>query len=300
MNFSWSQPQQKEEKPPFQISESMTMNDLTPEIKKEFIEVYNEIKNAKKFTITQKKAEQSKESNEAKGSEEKGDDKSDANEGEDLLNKVFSTREAIVSEIFGSLTSLAHQIDAGKKIVKEYSDELKISQEDYRNSEQIRSLPSPFIIRFVDNVEKLADDLSQSISAFGSHLQPSLKPDDDMVIYNYLNEQHNAIVRCSSKVSKINEKLITVRNNLASKLKINAFSFSQSEPHTENTYAQSIQSKYQQFLAQNRNKNQKRLEESDLFGNSTVEAPKTSSFGSSFGNFSNFGNFGNSSFSTKK
>ena len=70
MNFSWSQPQQKEEKPPFQISESMTMNDLTPEIKKEFIEVYNEIKNAKKFTITQKKAEQSKESNEAKGSEE--------------------------------------------------------------------------------------------------------------------------------------------------------------------------------------------------------------------------------------
>ncbi|OHT10005.1 hypothetical protein TRFO_20916 [Tritrichomonas foetus] len=287
LSFGFGQQPKQEEKPPFQINEQMLLTDIPSDVVKEFIDVHKKIVETRTFLA---KEEQQKQSNE--------------NSEDDSTQKtLLSIRDESTSEIFGSLTSLAHQIDAGKKTVKEFEEELAISKSDYTNSEHIRSLPSPFILRFVDRVEKSAEDFAQSIAAYGSHLQPN-KPisNENQIIFDFLNEQHNAILRCSSRVSKLNEKLIATRNNLATKLKINSINISNFEESAEDSYAQSIDVKYQQFLGQQKQKNQKRIEESDLFGNSTVEEQTTSGgfgFGGGFGN--SFGSgFGSSTSSFGK
>lgn len=269
-SFGNNQQQQKQEEPEFKLSEQMLFEDVTDNnIRSQFIEVYNLIEENKKLI------REGKESN---------------SERQKTLDQIH---DKVADDIFGSLSSIARQIDSGTKLLKEYENDLKISKTDHSisNSEPNESHPSVFLLKYVDDLEKTAESLSQSISAYSSHLQSqtnSIASDDQIenqMLFHFLKEQTEAIYRCSTKVSRLNEKRNRVQQILNQKLKINTFIFNIEEEATENSTVQSIKSKYQQFQEQKKQKEKQNSDQSDILGNSTViSKTAANSFGFSFGN----------------
>lgn len=276
--FGNNQQQQKQEEPEFKLSEQMLFEDVTDKnIRDTIIDVYKEIENNKKLI------REGKESN---------------SERQKTLDQIH---DKVADDIFGSLSSIARQIDSGTKLLKEYENDLKISKTDHSisNSEPNESHPSVFLLKYVDDLEKTAESLSQSISAYSSHLQSqtnSIASDDQIenqTLFHFLKEQSEAIYRCSTKVSRLNEKRNRVQQILNQKLKINTFIFNIEEEATENSTVQSIKSKYQQFQEQKKQKEKKNSDQSDILGNSTViSKTATNSFGFNFGNTSFGSGFG--------
>ena len=210
----------------------------------------------------------------------KKDDSLILKESRKLQDELDDIHRKAVSIIFGKLSSLARQIDSGSKTLKEFANDLNSSKSDNENSDSKKTHPSPFLLKYVDGVLNNADNLSQSIAAYSSHLQPqsntSVSSSDqnnnheNNVLYNFLKEQNDAISRCSTKVSQLTIKMDGVRSELSKKLNINTTYLTTDEKSTDISNVQSIKTKYQQFLEQKELKEKKRQDESDIFGNSTV------------------------------
>lgn len=204
--------------------------------------------------------------------------------------KLKEIHSKAFSAIFEDLSSLARQLDSGSKTLKEFEKDLSLSKSiDFKNLNKTHT--TPFLLKYVDDIEDRAESLSQSIVAYASHLQPQANTisssdkqnnrNDNQQLYFFLKEQSDAIFRCSTKVSCLITKMNQVRQVLSEKLKINAINYINDDYITENSNVQSIDIKYQQFLEQKKQKERRNVEESDIFGKSTVAVKaQTNSFGS--------------------
>lgn len=261
----------KPQEPPtfqFQLSEQMLMNELPAEAWNEFIAVFDsvqsnfEYKNAKEFDSV-----------------------------EESLEEIDNES---TNALLGSLTSVAHQIDSGVELIEYYKNELKLAQNDLTNSSHIRILPTPFIKRYVARIHNNAENLSQALKDFECRLHSNTERDPHEIMQDFFKKQYEAIIRCYSRIARIQTKSDEVRTSLLQKIRNNqscSSSLSMSnEVYTKENVAQSIRTSFSQYQAEMRKKNDKRNQNSDLFGNSTVTLPNKvgglglgSGLGSSFG-----------------
>lgn len=284
--FKFGQKQQEQEVPEIKLEEQMLFKDIPEDKKNVFKEVY-------KFIV------------ENRESSKKDQEKVQIDKVVTMQKDLSAIRDDAISDIFGILSSLARQIDSGSKTLNEFKKDLSISKSDFdiANSGSNKKHPTPFLLKYVDDIENTAEELSQSIIAYTSHLQPKANSvtssekqnnNENQVLYNFLKEQSNAIFRCSTKVSKLTTKMTQARQALSDKLKINSLDFSFENKNITESNVQSINTKYQQFLEQKKQKEKRGIDESDIFGGSKVSvksAAPASKFSFSSGN-KNFQGFG--------
>ncbi|OHT16550.1 hypothetical protein TRFO_13145 [Tritrichomonas foetus] len=277
-NFGFGQTQQKqeEEKPHFQITEQMLISELPDDIAKEFIDVFTQI-----HDNTKELAQNS--SNVTSCTVE---------------SDVASIKKETIDCINGSLASIAHQIDFGQAAFAESKNELSVAKSDFDNCSHFRGTPSPFIKRYVTRIHKTADELTQSLASYSSRFQSQQSNSSESgsaILNKMLTEQHQAILRCSSRVAALMEKLDKARSAMSSKLKTN-IKFEQAEDSQQNLCSQKLQEAWRRFTADQKQKLYKIADETDLFGNSATAAKPAQSTGTF--NFGGFG--GQSAFGNKK
>lgn len=249
--------QQQPPQPQFQITEQMLIGDLPVEAWNEFINVFQKVNESPNENVL---------------------------EGVSAIDtEINGLEDDTTKALLGTLMSLAHQIDYGKSIIKEYKDELEKSKDDLSNSSHVRVVPTPFIIRYVNKIQQRATDLSESLAAYESRLQPTDSSDSQKTMYELLNKQHEAVLRCSSRVSRLREKLDKVRTQISQKVKSDSTMMSISEGTNDidnrGLVSADISTSFSQFQAEQKKKIEKRNANSDLFGNSNVQAPAKTGFG---------------------
>ncbi|KAH0791671.1 hypothetical protein GPJ56_004357 [Histomonas meleagridis] len=273
--FNWGSfnQQPKEEKPPFQMSEHMLLTELPNDLKKDFLDVYKTIQAHKEPAA-----------------------KSTTYSSKNIESLVESIKKETVNELLTKLTSVANNIDHGKAELEELQSELNIAKSDLTNSSHIGDPPTPFIRRYVAKINKMAIDLENMLASAGRYLQPQQKitTNSSQVMVDLLSQEHEAIVRCSARVSQVQAKLTSVRSELESKLNVSHSQLDFSDYQFESSYQQNIQVKYKQFLNDRKRKVTKRNEESDLLGNSTKPV-QTQGTGFGFGFGFGSGGFGTGS-----
>lgn len=262
--------QEEEEKPRFQVTEQMLISELPNDIAKLFIDAFEQIQTTSKELSVNA-----------------------SNVSNATIESDFEQiKKDTIECINGGLTSLAHQIDFGRSSFNECKKDLEVSKSDCNNSNHFRGVPSPFIKRYASRITKHAEELSQKLASYNSRFQPNQQlsgfkeQNESQVLIDLLTEQQKSILRISSRVAAINERLEKIRSIMKTRLKTN-ISANQVEDIQQVPCAQKVQDEYKRFLSDKKQKRIKIAEETDLFGNSTKVVPKKAGglFGNSGSNF---------------
>ena len=265
-----------ESKQHFQISEQMLLSELPNDIASEFVDVYKTIQNTT--------SEMSQTAAKTSTCENQSD--------------VQKLKQETTAAIVGSLSSLAHQIDIGQSTFHELKAEHELAKLDLDSYSHFRGAPSPFIKRYFAKIQKFADDLAQSLSSYSNRCQSrtnDARNDGEAMLNSMLNEQHSAILRCSSRVAALVEKMDRVEAEISNRMK-GGITHQKSEDSQNDNCSRMLQESWKRFQNNQKRKLYKIADESDLFGNSATQAQNQSSSGFSFGSGFNFGST-NSSFS---
>lgn len=262
-SFGQQQKPQEHQKPRFQVTEQMQLSDLPAEESNDFISVFQSI---------------------SENSAIKPLTPSDSIES-DIEQLTQQTKAAIL----GPLTSLAHQVDYGKHILDEFKRVLDTSRSDFGNKSQARSLPTPFIKRYVQRVHQESQDFSEALASYKSKMEATQLNNSTQSVYDFLEQQQLAILRVSSHIAKIRDQTNSIRAELSSKLKINPYQLMASNDSTEieTTISRDVLNHYKAYLNDEKRKADERLLHTDLFGTNTAAPPPKPASGG-------FGNFGNS------
>ena len=129
-------------------------------------------------------------------------------EGAEAFEKRLSELEDDATKaVHHTIMTLANEIDHGNAIISEYRDELDTSRSDFNTAVRgSRTLPSPFLVRFADSLQKRASNLNEAIHSFEQHLEVSSPLKSPQELIHVLQQQHDAIIRCSARISQIKEK----------------------------------------------------------------------------------------------
>ncbi|KAK8899936.1 hypothetical protein M9Y10_002259 [Tritrichomonas musculus] len=268
-NFFSNQQQQKNEEDDFKISESMRLEDLPDSIAKQFIEVHKFICDNREF-LENSKIDQK--------------DKSP-------ISNISNINYICNNDLFLNLDSLAHQIDSGRKMIKDFKTDLDEFKKNYNSTQ------SSFLVRYSKQLEDMSGSISEEIEAYKGHLQSlsnnstinrcNSSSDYNDVLFNFFNEEYQALLRSSTKISRLSKKLSYTRALLCQKLKIDQSQFIIETKDVGSSVFQSIHTRYKQFQENKKSKLTKNISESDLFGLPTkIEATQTSVFGGGSGGFS--------------
>ena len=269
-NFFSSQQQQKiEEEKSFQLSDQMKWDEIPEKVRHEIIEIHQMILKNRELL----------------NDNENGKSKTADDEEKEVQNSLYDLSSRSKEELFGNLTSLAHQIDYGKRIINEYKEDFSFSKNCYNTSNALSSFPSPFLSNYSKHLEEEFRSLDQEITAYSSQFNFSDKSVDDNIFFKLFEEENNAICRTSTKLTQLLNKYANTRLNLYQKLKITQPYKSDSYTFQDQSYAKSIELKFKQFKSEQTAKQVKNLEHSDLFGvsNQIEETKSNSLFGNSFG-----------------
>lgn len=251
------QPQQSQ----FHMTEQMLITDLPPDISISFVEVFNKVSE---------------------------NPNTDVLEGVSPIDlEIKGIEEETQQALSGSVLSLAHQVDYAKSVIKELSQELEKSQSDLTNSSHVRTVPTPFITRYVNRLQQRAADLSESLSAYQSRLLPNSQIDSDQTVRELLEQQYEALLRCSTKVVHVRDKLDQTRTMMSQKFNLESLSQTlaklDAESGSHDLISKRIENDYTQFKSERKRKLDKRNANSDLFGNSLIAAPAKPAFGLGLG-----------------
>ena len=188
----------------------------------------------------------------------------------------------------GSLVSVGHIVDDARGSLKEMKRDLEIAQSDNTNSSHVKVLPSPFVKRYVERIERTAEHLRQNLLAYGN--DPGASDDDAKVVGSMLEKQHLAVLRCAERVARIRSKLEQARVELDRRFKMSLAVNEADQELTERTVVEEIKATYKAYKSENKAKTKKMRDESDLFGND----PKVSASAakSGFGSWSGGTGFG--------
>ncbi|EAY18157.1 hypothetical protein TVAG_122230 [Trichomonas vaginalis G3] len=184
-------------------------------------------------------------------------------------------QEETKAQIFGPLMSVAHQIDSGISTVNDFKTELSKSQADLLNAPHARNPPTQFITRSVDRLQSKSIEISQILSAYTAKFQAFESIQQQNPIGKILKSEHHALIRVASKVAQVRSRYEALRNEMLQKLPTNILTkFEESMDSSEQASTSDIiETNYQSYITEKKNKFDKWREEIDLFGESTAPPP---------------------------
>lgn len=220
-------------------------------------------------------------------------------DGLDSLGKKLSDLSEDATRIIQhTLLHLANEVDHGNAAIREARDELDTFHRDYTDALHPHKFPLPFISRFADKIQQRSKNISEAITAYESKLQSTEQPDSPAVLVQVLNEQYNAIIRCSARVSEIQRKSQEIRNLFETKLKEKNANISalklQTDGREKLSIIESIETAYDQYVEERKRLIEKRDTTTNFSQECAVEVKKTG-----FGGTSKFG-FGGGGFGANK
>ncbi|EAY02563.1 hypothetical protein TVAG_116170 [Trichomonas vaginalis G3] len=194
--------------------------------------------------------------------------------------KITDLYDDVNRSINHTLLHLANEIDHGNSMIKEARDELDTFHRDYTDSLHSQTFPSPFISRFTDNLQQRSKNLSEAITSYETKLQNNEQAESPAVLVQVLQEQYNAIIRCSARVSEIQRKsqslhetfkrIFQNKDRKISDLRLD------SEENGKQSVVNSVQTAYDEYLEERRRLLEKRDTTTDF---STICAPDTKAGG---------------------
>lgn len=279
MNFQWGgngfnfggKQNKEEEKPKFQMTDEMFLSELPNDLAKQFNDVYEKIQQISKDLSS------------------------------NINNSSSSTVEIDVKYIQeqtkeyreGPLTSFARRIDSGYKSYSDSKKELEYAKTDFQNASHFHDTPSPFMKRYTNRLIKDFEQSSQALESYNIRFKPETQFSSNnqntanqiipsQVMISILKEEHQAILRCSSRIAQIKRRhddMITHFSNRG----IN-FYIDQHSQKEKPFCSQVLQDSYKRFLDNKKNTIQKITEETNLFGDYDIAIPQKSitTFGSAF------------------
>lgn len=221
---------------------------------------------------------------------------------EALEKKLIELEDDTHRALKHTIMSLAQEIDHGNEIISEYSDKLTM----YRRDEEYASrdnheLPSPFLTRYVESLEKRENNITQAVNSFDEYLnsqstsQSSQYQQTPQSLIYVLQQQKDAIIRCSTRISQIKEKSEELQKKIKSLFTTKNLTNENDEEKT--SVSKSIMEAYDKFQKKRISDLENRDTDRDKF---KKPQPKSTGFGgfgtSGFGGFgtgtSGFGGFG--------
>jgi hypothetical protein len=242
-SFGGSQAKDEPPKPTYQLSEEMLIVDLPADAKKTFVEVFESVRNT--GTLSDRQSPTSTSTLEA---------------------ETKSLTEAITGVLMGPLTSLAHYVDSGQSAVTRMRASLDTARADYGSSAHPRAVPTPFIKRYVSHITKLAQELSQALGSRGNETDGDAGRTGEESIHELLVRQHEAILRLSTRIATLSQRLQENRETL---VKIHKFTPSELDPQDQTstmTNTNSVHDKFKKFQEERKQNTEKRTDRADLFG----------------------------------
>lgn len=265
-NFAQQKKPEEEEKPQFQISENMLISELPNDVKKEFISVYQTIRDHKEPAA-----------------------QSTTYGSKNIEAGIAGLRADTLRELQTGLSAAAGNIDRGRASLRELERELKVAKLDLTNSSHIVNPPTRFIRRYVSKINRMAKDLEQRLAVAGSCLQPQQcgvrSGAPERAVVDLLEQQQNAITRCAARIAQTQERISAVRAELESRLNVSGAQIGLEDEQDAGSMQQNVAMKLKQFQADEKKKVSKRNEELDLLGNSTKQVQTSQSGFSSGFNF---------------
>lgn len=172
-------------------------------------------------------------------------------EGAEAFDKrLTELEEDMKRAILHTLTALANEVDHGNIAISELRYDLELSQQDLNNAVLPHSSPSPFLIRFVDSIDKRSKNLKDAIDAFNNKSQLDTSIQSTRTLVSVLEEQDHAITRCSARVYQVNEKSNKLKNKVVATLRQRKIELRDTdEIEAKTTNVQTLKNSYEEFLA---------------------------------------------------
>lgn len=188
--------------------------------------------------------------------------KSKSLEGVDSYGKkVSDVYDECVRAIQHTLVALASEVDHGNSLVSEARADLDMYHADKTNSYLSHTFPTPFMSRFINNIEKRKNNLSEAISEYENKIQEGKQAENSTLLLQVLQEQNEAIVRCSSRISEIQRKADELRSLLekrASAMHRQSIIKFVTEDDSKKSIVSAVQTSYVQFLEERKHNIEKR------------------------------------------
>lgn len=265
--FGNRQAQQEPEKPPFRYTCDMLLSDIPKDAVEDFVKVHNTVESVRK-------------------------DARECQISPQVEETVAAIRRDTVAALEVSLIETGHLIDDADGSIKDMQHELQLSQRDSRSSSQSRVVPTPFIKRYVEGIERTAEFVRENVMAYrGEGITTS---DGAKLFRIMLEKEHEAVLRCAERVSGVKAKLEAVQGDIERKLRVLIVSTSKGKDDDDPRVVDQIRTSYKQYVYDQSDKQRKRLEKADLLGK-IIGPPQNKnsqggfgSFGRSGGGFSGF------------
>lgn len=223
-------------------------------------------------------------------------------EGAESFEKdLTQLRENINRSIKHSLKTLANEIDHGNAFISEQQRQKTTNERTYESSRNNHELPSPFLVNYAESLKNRGESITQAIRSFEENLDHTnshaSSAQDPQTLITVLNQQYEAIIRCSARIAQIQEKSENIHKRMQN-LKGSSLSIMNQEQDSEkSSYAKKLTKAYDDFQT-------KRLNDLEKRNNTDREQfrPKTQTTGAfnfGYGSKTNqFGSFGKSNIGT--
>lgn len=213
---------------------------------------------------------------------------------EESLCKMSDSLDEMLSH---SLMRLTHEIDFGTASIFKYRTFLEDAQSSLLDTDfnDSRSKKMSFFNNYCTSLFEKENLINESIRSLNLQTKTEdLNSFDNQNIINLLisicKEQHDAIIRCSSRIYTLNEKIELVRKNLRSysrrfKSKPLDATYSANDSKEISSSTQKLISQYQAFIEERKRNLEKRNLDRSLFTKNT----KAKNTGFAFGTGNRFG-----------
>lgn len=222
-------------------------------------------------------------------------------EGADAFDKkLTSILDDAEHGLMHSMVTLANEIDNGNIAISEFRHELETSKRYLVvASNPVHSYQSPLLSRYIHSIEKQSEIINEAISSFDNILNHEEAQPNSQSIKELLRQQHDGIARCSTRISKLEQRANEIRSAVIMKFKRKGYETSDFESYNDvemkSSIEKSINDEYNQFLQNRKRDLEKRETNADKF-----KKPAQQTGGLGGGSGFKFGGFGsNSGFGNK-
>lgn len=214
-----------------------------------------------------------------------------------------------IERVRGEMLSLAYKFDHEKSELEAYSKSYKLAKstwDEMTASPDDTSIGSmhitEFTKRFIERVERSAEDFSQELEArefrLSQQLESSNKSESEVIV-DFVKKQYEAIEKIAANVAYMKGKLDHIRSRLRDKLRINTAQFDNMDD-ADDTCAQRLNKQWERADDEERKRIEKIAADGDLFGILKFSGPTAAASGfggmkmgtSTFGSMPGFGSFG--------
>jgi uncharacterized coiled-coil DUF342 family protein len=211
-------------------------------------------------------------------------------DGADAFEKRLNElEEDITRGLKHTIATLASEVDHGNSAISEYQDSLETARRDLKNAAHgNRTSTASFLARFVDSIRKRDQILGEALQAFKKRLESDDSSQAPKTLVQVLQQQHEAIVRCSARIEQVRERMQQVKRRTVDYLKSRRIHTNMIENVDEGDQRGSIlttvNDNYTQFLADRKRDLEKRHTNPEQF-KTPPQQTGFGSFGRGFGTF---------------